>query len=584
MAGDWLEKMPEVTPGERAKGVMTSARFNAMRDAMLEMETRLSALDGGGRRPIQRSNRRPRFQIWFEPALKRLYVTEGTAADGSAGWVTPMVPTIGGADITDDPAPYIDCSAVDVAKTWLVTAVVFAGEVKIELIDQAAVDPVAAEGARAVWVLAEVKFQEVGEGGMAVETFMPRWNSDIPAGGATPPFAPRSALAKGTGREVVIEPGWLIDIITEGFVSSPGFSRLYYMPVANPNGDGGPEKPLNAAVPPAFLLGVGDTLCLAYESDDKGVVKNEGTGDKKPRIIVVSDPEDLKGVHYQPKNPEDGSEGTEGVYRIRLLELTVGGLVVYQNSDVEHYHELPTLVNVGSGARMFKQRNHPSDIYEFRRLLGRYGTKITENTDELPFDFDGKNHGTGVDVWAEPGDVLDGGEADFRTIRGGIESDNDAGGTRDQIVVEPAPADGADDPDAEPREFAGIRVVGNGFFKDAGATKYIKQLEISDGLVTGFEEADEPGSVSGKNLDLTVTQKSYSRVEIEYKNWFDANASRSDIVIVGSDPVTSSTTYHWRNGLYVGCSDDNGGTFDPDSGSPPADLVTEDVDNWNDMS
>ena len=63
MAGDWLEKMPEVTPGERAKGVMTSARFNAMRDAMLEMETRLSALDGGGRRGIQRSNRRPRFQI-----------------------------------------------------------------------------------------------------------------------------------------------------------------------------------------------------------------------------------------------------------------------------------------------------------------------------------------------------------------------------------------------------------------------------------------------------------------------------------------------------------------------------------------
>lgn len=478
MSGDF--NIPEVTPGQSAREGLSANLVNSMRRGILALEKRLREVEGLARAQRRMSNRRPRFQVWFEVLEQRLYVTEGKVAAGIAGGLQRlMIPTLGGTPITDDPAPFFDCSARDVAKTWLVVAIVFEDEVLLDLLDKDAADFPELDGSKSSWVLAELKFKDVTGGTKAVESFSPGWNTDITTG-KLPPFAPRTSNLVGAGpnRKVMIEPGWLIDVVTRGFETEPIESRAYIMPVANPYGVGAaPETPLNDPRPPEFELTPGDTLYLAYRTNDKGdVVVSEQADENpsKPAIIVSSDPDDEKGVHYQPKNPDE-SEGVEGEYRIRLMKLETGGdIVIYQNSDVEHYHELPTFRNVGAAARIWKKRDYPSDEYLFRGVNGRHGVKEVEGDDDIFLDFWGSNVGSGCGLLVDPAVPAVDGPQELRSIK---ERDSDPQ-IRVKCDLPEAPA-----PQVLPEE---VTVEGNGHdsvlrYEKCDGTE-IATLTIVDGL------------------------------------------------------------------------------------------------------
>ncbi|MEM9235471.1 MAG: hypothetical protein AAGB14_01740 [Verrucomicrobiota bacterium] len=205
-------------------------------------------------------------------------------------------------------------------------------------------------------------------------------------GGNNGPFAPISATEdppeSGTFN-VVINEGWVIDRLPESGVEAVAL----IMPVKK---DGGGDIALNASTRPEFSMSSGDFLYCVYNTDAKGKVTAET--DEEVRIVVSST--DKGGTHYQPEDPLD-ADGTKGEYWVKLLKLEVVSgspeIIPYCQSDIEHYHELPTLKNTVAARRIYKGRNTTTGEYEFRSLAqGEESTSTPgEFRDEIQIDESG---------------------------------------------------------------------------------------------------------------------------------------------------------------------------------------------------
>jgi hypothetical protein len=194
-----------------------------------------------------------------------------------------------------------------------------------------------------------------------------------PEPGAYPPFYKRMLIDAGEAYRVVLQPGWVIDRSTVGGESPPE-CVIPLMPVYI---DGETSTRLDATPRPEIPIAIGNFLYCIYDTSDHGDIFPAETEDDDlpPRVEVSSD--DKGGVHYQPRNPGE-EEGTKGRYWVKLGQLTAGESegdppvwIPYQQSDIEHYHEIRTNKNVGSGKEVFRKHNPEDAEDEYRTLSAR---------------------------------------------------------------------------------------------------------------------------------------------------------------------------------------------------------------------
>lgn len=224
-----------------------------------------------------------------------------------------------------------------------------------------------------------------------------------------PPFSVIGIEKEDDAYQVIVKEGWVIE-------RKPKSEDLptvkFHMPKSG-------DDPLDKIPRPKIAMSIGDTLWCKYQTDTMGEISEE------PEVIVAS--EDQDGNHYQPEDPEES--GVEGEYYVKLFKLEdddgIPKVKVYQQSDIEHWAQLWTGENLGSGARVYKKHEDSENLFKFRSIKGDYGINELETYDEVQLDFDAENVGEGCPVWVEP---LDGGgqpEADpgdgpaqFRSIAG----------------------------------------------------------------------------------------------------------------------------------------------------------------------
>jgi hypothetical protein len=88
-------------------------------------------------------------------------------------------------------------------------------------------------------------------------------------------------------------------------------------------------------------------------------------------MMIVSSSDEY-GVHYKPEDPEES--GVEGVYYVKILKLESDGgtprVKVYQQSDIEHWGQLWTGRNLGSGSRVYKKHEDLENVFKFRTIIG----------------------------------------------------------------------------------------------------------------------------------------------------------------------------------------------------------------------
>ena len=360
--------------------------------------------------------------------------------------------------------------------------------------------------------------------------------SNDKSGGA--PFAFKSAKQSNDVYLVTIHPGRIRDVIT-----TDTNAVIFYDPELD--GDTLFDDPS-----PEFQMTYGDFLYVSYSTDKKGNIKSDPVAG-----FFISNGEE-PSVHYQPTD-ELGSGGADGDYKVKIGQITGSTpadfkWVSYQNSDIEHYHELPTFLNLSGGAGIFKERVASEDTYKFRGITGNYGidTYVQDGT-EVYVDFSAQSVGDGEEVYITPEDTLPEPPAaisvKFRTIRGlGSEPTTEEGVSfTPQIRVATAVNNGADPlGDKNTIEVSGNRVVSSVVFvSDDEEETVLGEVAWQDGLVvTGnTEEGDSqkiviPSSVSsiGRNLDITV-------FALDLPN----NATGSAVGYL-----------HFRKGLYIGNSSD----------------------------
>lgn len=286
--------------------------------------------------------------------------------------------------------------------------------------------------------------------------------ASVPDGGDKPagdnPFSLIEIRPDGGSYKVSVRPGRVREILPAGGVDGIVMHDVLC------DGDSLTDDP-----PPEIAMTVGQALYVAYTTDNKGYVG----GAQVPQLFVGGDTEAT--VHYQPRDGE-GSGGTTGAYNVKIGKLvsTVGGVgwVPYHNSDIEHYHELWTGTNIGTGAGIFKDRNASGDEYRFRRVRGQFGIAAMEDGDDARLDFDAENIGVdGQDVF-KPAVVVEGkptpGKAQFRKIRELVYAELVSGISAAQVRVETVGTE--------------IRVRGNSY----AAT--VRGIHVQDGLVTLIDD------------------------------------------------------------------------------------------------
>ncbi len=220
-----------------------------------------------------------------------------------------------------------------------------------------------------------------------------------------PPFAVIGIEKSGTDYDVVIREGWVIERKPKAG-DSPAVK--FHMPKFG-------DDPLNEIPRPRIPMSIGDTLWCKYQTGTQGEVT--GT----PEMIVEA--EDQDGAHYQPEDP-DGS-GVDGDYCVQILKLEDDGgtpqVKAYQQSDIEHWAQLWTGRNLGSGARVYKEHDEGENIFWFRSVRGDYGISELETAGEVELNFDAATLGDGREVYLPEGheDKQDDEVAEFRSIDGG---------------------------------------------------------------------------------------------------------------------------------------------------------------------
>jgi len=168
-----------IRAGESAKGAFTATRWNAMVSRLRELEDLVLGMEGGKRKRIERSPRRPRFILWFAADAQRLYCTEGMVAvafQTSPDSVTrPMEPTLDGAPLREN--PYWDVTSKEVGTDYEAICVFTSSAAKMRLHKKD--DELELEDDERAWLIGDVRFKTVGEK-RAIELLDQRWSSDIP--------------------------------------------------------------------------------------------------------------------------------------------------------------------------------------------------------------------------------------------------------------------------------------------------------------------------------------------------------------------------------------------------------------------
>ena len=220
-----------------------------------------------------------------------------------------------------------------------------------------------------------------------------------------PPFAVIGIEKDGANYKVVVKEGWVIERKPK---SGDNPSVEFHMPKS-----GGDR--LDAIPRPEIEMSIGDTLWCKYLTDAAGEI----TGD--PEMIV--DAQDQDGSHYQPDDPEESPQ--TGTYYVKLFKLEDEDgspkVTVYQQSDIEHWAQLWTGENVGSGARVYKSHADAENLFKFRTVRGDYGISELETGTEVELDFDAASLGDGQEVYLPEGhaDKTAAEKAEFRSIDGG---------------------------------------------------------------------------------------------------------------------------------------------------------------------
>lgn len=188
-----------------------------------------------------------------------------------------------------------------------------------------------------------------------------------------PPFFPKSVIREPDSDPAVynvrLQRGWVIDRITNKAITDDIEEYLPQMEVDD--GGGGTMWVDMDADEAVLVVNVDEWVYCKYKTDEFGVVQS-GEPDF-PQIVTSAS--DEASTHYQPE--DDVNLGQDGEYWCKLFKIEADGddynLVIYQQSDIEHYHELPTFENLGDGKEIFKQRNN--DKYEFLGLTGNIDTE-----------------------------------------------------------------------------------------------------------------------------------------------------------------------------------------------------------------
>lgn len=188
-----------------------------------------------------------------------------------------------------------------------------------------------------------------------------------------PPFYPVSISrvpdSDPAEYEVRFKRGVVIDTLTERGLSDCIEEYVPQMEVDD--GGGGTIWVDMDAEDAVLIVPVDDYVYCHFETDEFGVIDS---GEPNfPRI--ESSASDEVSTHYQPE--DDVNSPVDGDYWRKLFRINADGnsytLEFFQQSDIEHGHDLPTFENLGDGKEIFKQRD--ADKYEFLGLTGNIDTE-----------------------------------------------------------------------------------------------------------------------------------------------------------------------------------------------------------------
>lgn len=307
------------------------------------------------------------------------------------------------------------------------------------------------------------------------------------------PFAIKTIADAGGGNyEVTIWPGWIREIITQGGGTPPPDGSIFHMPEVS-------AVRLDADDPPVFTMIDGDYLAVKYQTDDHGTIK-VADPDKPTVVASATQPET---IHYQPP-PPDGGDGVDGDYRITIgrLQIIDGAPVwqTWQNSDIEHYHDILNGENLGAGAKVFKKWSPEENRYQYRTVYGRFGLAHESGEEQIELDADIENVGGANAVWKEytgfgddPPPTPPDESIKLRTIRGLSSDEGTAESITPQIQVSIEDGESSDPGAADTIRIRGNGIKGALIFKDCADTE-IARIEWEDGLV-----------VTSGDVEVTVT-------------------------------------------------------------------------------
>jgi hypothetical protein len=358
------------------------------------------------------------------------------------------------------------------------------------------------------------------------------------------PFSLRDLRVDGASYTVQVWPGWIREIVTSGAEGSDGS-------ILHPPKKDGAE--LSATPPPEFTMAFEDFLYVTYATDKAGNVK----ADPLPGFLVSAAEE--KSIHYQPVDG-DGAGGSDGDYKIRIGRISGTEeepvWLPFQNSDIEHYHDLFTGKNIGEGAGSYKGRNAADDVYEWRSTKGNFGLLFEVAGDGIQADFLAENIGGGNEsLKVEEGD-LPAGAAQFRTHRGLTSAEATAEGITPQLQVSTADGEGSEEGANDTILYRGngvkgsltINMEGEEVEGSPGDPVELAKIQWEDGFNTtaGDIIALIPRLLPGAGNHLNVHVRTQEE-GTDGNEWVAENLSVE--------------TLCWRNGDYVG----HFSQYDPDS-------------------
>ena len=188
-----------------------------------------------------------------------------------------------------------------------------------------------------------------------------------------PPFSVIGMEKAGGSYKVTIKEGWVIERRPQSDMHP---AVKFHIPKTS-------GTALNATPRPQLTMAIGATAWCRVQTDTQGMVSTDPT--------IVVDTADHDGLHYYPQDPDES--GQTGDYYIKLFKLVDDGgtpaVVVYQQSDIEHWAQLWTGQNIGSGARIFKEYTDDENNYKFRCITGISPISVYENGDTIEVSFGG---------------------------------------------------------------------------------------------------------------------------------------------------------------------------------------------------